>query len=146
GLTVKSENLDAFRIRLNHLARASLRQDALQPSLRLDAEVGLDEISLDSLLQLAQLKPVGQGNPPVHFFARNLGHQRPLQRIGAEKKHVKLWVTDGPTTHEAVWWSAGNESLPVGRFDLAFAPQINEFDGRKQVQLKVLDWRPSVSA
>jgi single-stranded-DNA-specific exonuclease len=145
GLSIKPENLDAFRIRLNHLARGALGLESLQPSLRLDAEVGLEEITLESLVHLAQLKPVGQGNPPVHFFARNLSHQRPLQRLGAEKKHVKLWVTDGPTTHEAVWWGAGNESLPVGRFDLAFAPQINEFNGRKQVQLKVLDWRPAVS-
>jgi len=43
--------------------------------------------------------------------------------------------------HEAVWWGAGNESLPVGRFDLAFAPQINSYNGRRIVQLKVLDWR-----
>jgi len=29
-----------------------------------------------------------------------------------------------------------------GQFDLAFAPQVNEFNGRRPVQLKVLDWRP----
>jgi hypothetical protein len=33
--------------------------------------------------------------------------------------------------------------LPVGRFDLAFAPSLNEFNGRMTVQLKVLDWRPA---
>jgi single-stranded-DNA-specific exonuclease len=89
------------------------------------------------------LRPIGQGNPSVHFFTRNLAHQRPLQRIGAEKQHVKMWVTDGAQTHEAVWWGAGNESLPVGKFDLAFTPQINQFNGRRTVQLKVLDWRPA---
>jgi len=35
----------------------------------------------------------------------------------------------------------GNGSLPVGKFDLAFAPQINHFNGKHTVQLKVLDWR-----
>jgi hypothetical protein len=35
-------------------------------------------------------------------------------------------------------------SLVVGtKFDLAFAPQVNEFNGRRTVQLKVLDWRPA---
>jgi hypothetical protein len=52
-----------------------------------------------------------------------------------------MWVTDGVVTLEAVWWNGGDQSLPVGRFDLAFAPQINEFNGRRTVQLKVLDWR-----
>jgi hypothetical protein len=61
--------------------------------------------------------------------------------MGAKKQHVKLWVTDGKTTHEAVWWNTGEGSLPVGRFDLAFAPAVNDFNGRTTVQLKVLDWR-----
>ena len=100
-------------------------------------------MTLDSLAGLSQLKPVGQGNPPPHFFTRNLAHQRPLQRMGIHKQHVKLWITDDATTHEGVWWGAGNESLPVGRFDLAFSPQINEYGGRRSVQLKVLDWRQS---
>jgi single-stranded-DNA-specific exonuclease len=109
----------------------------------LDAEVGLDELNFDSLAELDRLKPTGQGNPAVQFCARNLSHQRPLQRIGAEKRHVKMWVTDGMTTHEAVWWNSGERSLPVGKFDLAFAPQINQFNGNRTVQLKVLDWRPA---
>src|SRR5206468_5239565 len=110
-------------------------------ALSLDAEVGLEEITLDCLSGLQQLKPIGQGNPAVHFFTRHLTHQGPVQRIGADKQHVKMFVTDGSTTHEAVWWGAGQESLPVGKFDVAFAPQINQYNGRTSVQLKVLDWR-----
>ena len=37
--------------------------------------------------------------------------------------------------------SGREAALPVGRFDLAYAPQINEFNGRRTIQLKVLDWR-----
>jgi hypothetical protein len=54
-----------------------------------------------------------------------------------------MWVTDGSITHEAVWWGAGSEAPPSPCFDLAFAPQINEYNGRRTVQLKVLDWRPA---
>ncbi len=141
GLSIASANLDAFRTRLNDHARRTLKPEDLQAPLRLDSEVGLDEITLDRLAELDRLRPTGQGNPAVQFCARNLTHQRPLQRIGADKKHVKMWVTDGAGTHEAVWWGAGNGSLPVGKFDLAFAPQINQFNGKRTVQLKVLDWR-----
>jgi single-stranded-DNA-specific exonuclease len=131
-----------LRQRLNELARRALKPEDLQPPLRIDAEVGLDEITLESIAELDRLKPTGQGNPSVQFCARNLSHQRPLQRIGAEKRHVKMWVTDGLATHEAIWWNGGEKSLPVGRFDLAFAPQLNEFNGNRTVQLKVLDWQP----
>ena len=65
--------------------------------------------------------------------------------MGDDKQHVKLWVTDGAVTQEAVWWNGGRQSLPVGAFDLAFAPQVNEFNGRRMVQLKVLDWRPGLA-
>jgi single-stranded-DNA-specific exonuclease len=141
GLSLQPDKVDALRQRLNELARRALKPEDLQPLLRLDAEVGLDEMTLESLGELADLKPTGQGNPPVQFCARNLTHQRPLQRMGKEKQHVKLWVTDGAVTHEAVWWNGGDKSLPVGKFDLAFAPQVNEFNGRCTVQLKFMDWR-----
>jgi len=152
GLSIQSDKIDALRERLNELARRELKPEDLQPSLRLDAEVGLDEMNFETLNELARLKPTGQGNPGVRFCARNLTHARPLQRIGADRRHVKMWVTDTPspqggygaaggTVLEAVWWNGGEASLPIGKFDLAFAPQINEFNGRRTVQLKVLDWR-----
>jgi single-stranded-DNA-specific exonuclease len=143
GLSILPGNLDQFRSRLNDLARRALKPEELQPVLHLDAEVGLEEMSFECLHHLGRLKPTGQGNPPVQFCARNLTHQRPLQRLGVEKQHVKMWVTDGTTTHEAVWWGGGNQSLPLGRFDLSFTPQINQYNGLRSVQLKALDWKPS---
>jgi single-stranded-DNA-specific exonuclease len=141
GVSIASSNLDSFRTRLNSVARRMLKAEELRPPLQLDAEVGLDEITLQSVATLDRLKPVGQGNPPIQFIARNLTHQRPLERLGANKQHVKMWLTDGDTTHEALWWGAGQESLPVGKFDLAFMPKSEIYNGRRIVQLKVLDWR-----
>jgi single-stranded-DNA-specific exonuclease len=141
GLSILPEKIDVLREKLNELARLKLKPEDLQPPLRLDAEVGLDEINFDLLAELEKLKPTGQGNPNVQFCARNLSHAKPLQKMGNAKQHVKLWVNDGSTTHESVWWNGGDKSLPVGKFDLAFAPSVNEFNGRRTVQLKVLDWR-----
>jgi single-stranded-DNA-specific exonuclease len=149
GLSILPEKIDALREQLNEMGRRSLRPEDLQPPLRLDAEVGLDEINFESLAELDKLKPAGQGNPYVQFYSRNLTHAKPLQKIGAQKQHVKMWVTQAnsgfriPNSEivEAVWWNGGDKSLPVGKFDLAFAPSVNEFNGRRAVQLKVLDWR-----
>jgi single-stranded-DNA-specific exonuclease len=143
GLSIVPEKIDSLRQRLNEMGRRSLRPEDLQPPLRLDAEVGLDEINFEALAELDKLKPTGQGNPNVQFYSCNLSHAKPLQRMGKEKQHVKLWVRDGMVTHEAVWWNGGDKSLPVGKFDLSFAPSVNEFNGRRTVQLKVLDWRPA---
>jgi single-stranded-DNA-specific exonuclease len=143
GLTIAVGRLDAFRERFNDIARGKLKAENLQPALQLDGEVGLEEINFGSLADFERLRPMGQGNPSVQFFAKNLTHQKPLLRMGAEKRHVKLWVTDGTTSHETVWWGAGNESLPVGKFDVAFAPKLETYNGRRGIQLKMLDWRAS---
>ncbi len=74
---------------------------------------------------------------------RGLSHARPPQRMGKENQHVKLRVTDGGPMLEAVWWNCRDAPLPADRFDLAFTPTVNEYNGRRSVQLKVLDWRPS---
>ena len=143
GLSILPGKIDLLREKLNALARLKLKPEDLQPPLRLDAEVKLAEINLDSLAELDRLKPMGQGNPPVQFFARDLTQARPAQRMGADKKHVKMWVKNGAVTHEVVWWNAADQALPDGTFDLAFAPAVNDFNGRRTVQLKFLDWRPA---
>lgn len=141
GLAVHPDRLDAFRARLNEIARGTLKPEQLQPALRLDGEVTLGELTLERLQELARLQQTGIGNPSVHLFVRNVTHQRPPQRMGAGRRHAKLWITDGRTTNEAVMWNVSEAALPGGHFDLAFAPQINEFNGSVSVQLKVLDWR-----
>ena len=142
GLSIVPDNIDLLREKLNELARRTLKPDDLKPSLRLDAEVGMEEMNFEILYELEKLKPHGQGNPAAQFCAGNVSHARPLLRMGADKQHVKMKITDGTATHEAVWWNAGDKLLPVGKFDIAFAPQVNQFNGTRSVQLKVLDWRP----
>lgn len=142
GLSIQPEKVDLFRARLNTLARRALKPELLRPSLRLDAEVSFDVLTLARLQELGRLHQTGVNNPPVQLVARNVSHARPLQRLGAERKHAKLHVTDGRGTREAVIWNVGEGSLPVGRFDLAFQPQLNAYRGTTSVQLKVLDWQP----
>ena len=143
GLALKPEQLDAFRTRLNDLARRTLKPEQLQTALRIDADVAFGELTLERLQELARVQQTGAGNPVVQLAVRNVTHQRPPLRMGADRKHAKLWITDGRATCEAVMWNLGENALPTGRFDLAFAPQINEFNGNVSVQLKALDWRPA---
>jgi single-stranded-DNA-specific exonuclease len=144
GLTVRPERVGKLRDRLNAVARRRLSPEQLQPLLRLDAEVEASELTFERVRELARLEHTGHGNPPVHLVMRGMTHARPLTRMGADKKHAKLWVTDGRKVFEAVLWGVGDGPLPVGRFDLAFVPGLNEFNGSISIQLKVLDWETRV--
>ena len=141
GLAIQPDKMADFRIRLNDLARRGLKPEQLQPSLRLDAEVTPGELTFERLVELGKLQQTAIGNPPVQLVMRAVTHHRPLQRIGQEKNHARLWITDGAAIREAVIWGVGDGQLPVGEFDLAFTPQLNEFNGTFSIQLKVLDWR-----
>jgi single-stranded-DNA-specific exonuclease len=144
GLTLHPDKMTLFRERLNDLARASLRPEQLQPCLRLDGEVSLSELTVDLMETLVQLGPSGMGNPSVQWMARGLSNRYAPQRIGRDQQHARLKVTDGGLVLDAVMWNIEEASLPEGCFDLAFSPQINDYNGRRSVQLKVLDWRSAV--
>ena len=142
GVTAQPAQVDRFRERLNELARLALKPEQLEPCLSLDAEVAGSDLTVEMAEQLAALAPTGQGNPPVQWMIRGLAHRQPPQRMGRENQHVKWRLTDGQSALEAVWWNGGEAPAPAGRFDLAFTPTLNEYQGRRSVQLRVLDWRP----
>jgi single-stranded-DNA-specific exonuclease len=142
GVTMAEENVVHFRARLNELARQSLKAEHLQPSLKIDAEVDLAELTVARIEELSQLEPVGQGNPAVRLAISGLTHHQAPQRMGKENQHVKFRVTDGEKMLEAVWWNAGQSPLPAGKFDMAVTAAINDYKGSRAVQLKLLDWRP----
>ncbi|MCP5518153.1 MAG: single-stranded-DNA-specific exonuclease RecJ [Verrucomicrobiales bacterium] len=143
GLTIDPRNLPAFRTRLNELARRALKPEQLRPPLRLDARAGLAELTEGQVRELARLQPTGQGNPPVQVMVRRVALRRPPVRMGREQQHVKFWVSEAGRTTEVVWWGGADKPQPSGTIDLACVPQINEFNGRTAVQLRLLDWRPS---
>jgi single-stranded-DNA-specific exonuclease len=143
GVSVKPENVDALRDRLNALARRTLTPQQLQRVVRIDADVALKDLTPGLMTELARLEPVGQGNPPAQFMVRNVALQdRPL-RMGKDGQHAKFRIREGSASAEVVWWGSGDAPLPEGRIDLAFLPQLNEYGGRRTVQLKLLDWRPA---
>jgi single-stranded-DNA-specific exonuclease len=141
GVTVRSDRVDDLRARLNQLAQRALTPDLLRPLLRLDAELRPGELTLAVLDEVNTLAPFGQGNPGVQVVLRGLRLMAPPQRMGAVQQHVKLRASDGRLNYEIVWWRAGDAALPEGTFDLACAPEVNEFNGRRTLQLKLLDWK-----
>jgi single-stranded-DNA-specific exonuclease len=143
GMSIDAGQVGLLRQRLNDMARSALSEEQLRPRLKLDAQVASSELTLEQVEELARLDPVGQGNPAVRLAWRGLSHARPPQRMGKENQHVKFRVARGGPMLEAVWWNCRDAPLPGDRFDLAFTPTVNEYNGRRSVQLRVLDWQPA---
>ena len=143
GLTLRPEQVDPFRRRLNAVARARLRPEDFEPALRLDLELQLSELSFELVDELRRLDPIGQGNPEARVVLRNLQLAGVARRMGGEAQHARFRVANGAAMAEAVWWNCANRPMPAGRFDLVVTPQLDAYQGRTSVQLKVLDWQPA---
>ena len=143
GVSVKPGRLDAFRERINEIAKKNITLDMFQPPLKLDAGTDLSELTVVHIEEMRQLEPLGQGNPEIQFLVAELTLSSPIYRMGRDKQHAKFWVTDEHGACEVVAWNLKPEDEPKDTFDIAVAPQINDFNGRRSVQLKLIDWRPA---
>ena len=122
---------------------AVVNQNNFEKALkRIDAETSLAELTVDTVRQFGRLEPFGQANPPVQLLIRRVRQQRPPQRLGKEQQHLKMWVRDSSRmVHPALWWNCRSADLPTGDFDLVCQPEINTFQERDSVQLKLVDWK-----
>lgn len=147
GVTLRAERVEEFRQKLNECARAMLSPEMLERALRIDAEVSLAEITFPTLKQLEALEPCGQGNPPVHLAARRLRLRGAPRRFGSAAQHLRFAASDGRASQAVVWWNCPeiDESLLAEPFDLAFVPELNEYNGTLGIQLRLLDIRPATA-
>ncbi|MFQ5614093.1 MAG: single-stranded-DNA-specific exonuclease RecJ [Anaerolineae bacterium] len=143
GFTLKNENVPEFEDRLLNIAGDALSGHELLPTLTIDAEVNLRGVSWELVQALADLEPFGYSNPTPCFSTCGLA-VKSQRRVGAEGKHLKLVVHDGKRAWSAIAFGQGEwaEHLPR-RVDLAYALEINEWNGQQRLQLNVKDIRPA---
>lgn len=141
GVTLKAENIDAFRKRVNGFYHSlKLKGQAALLLPKADADAGLNEITNPLLEDIATLEPFGNGNPqPILRIenARVLG----VRRMGDNGQHVKLTIRD--TSDSALDVLAFNAPdhffVQMGDEITAWiAPEFNEWQGRKSVEGKLL--------
>ncbi|MFZ4849558.1 MAG: single-stranded-DNA-specific exonuclease RecJ [Caldilinea sp.] len=113
GLSLKPENIAAFRQELSH--QVELHRDPVaQPGLQIDLTVRLDELSLEVASQLARLAPFGQGNPLPRLATGGVvvvGDRR----MGAEGTHRKLRIRQGEGPVLEMLWFGGGGCRVAGR-------------------------------
>jgi single-stranded-DNA-specific exonuclease len=145
GFTIKTENIDALREKLNAHAAGLLTDEDLIPEIKIDAVVSSQTLNLDVVRELKQLEPFGAGNPKPKFVTKDLYLlDEPLVM---KEKHLKLRLADKTgKTFEAVWWDGVEKSKeqtlkPKKRIELAYTPEANTWQGNTRLQLVVEDLR-----
>ena len=139
GFTIRNENVGVFLKRMREIAAEKLAGVDLRPVMVADMELALESLSFDMLDHLNYLEPTGYGNPRPVFVSRNV-KVKSSRTVGKDKSHLKLTVTDGKATLDAIAFRLGHlkPDLPA-RIDLLYTFEVNEWQGRKSLQLNVKD-------
>lgn len=116
-----------------------LGETKLSPSLKVDIELKPEEVDVHLVNEIAQLEPFGSANPSPTFVLNNVCLKQ-KKLMGANKDHLKLTIQVGDRQVDCIRWSQGDIALAPGDYlDIAFAPQINEYNGNISIQLILKD-------
>lgn len=144
GMSLKAEQFEAFKSRLEFFADAFLSADDLQPKVYIDAVVKGDIIDMDFVEEVMKLEPFGNGNSKPTFMMEKMRVIK-AKPVGDEKNHFWALLSDGKRTFSTIGFFLWDKYAALKEpkvIDVAFFPDINEYPkGKFNVQLKLEDLR-----
>jgi single-stranded-DNA-specific exonuclease len=147
GLKIEHSKLDMFRADFVEYCSSEMTVDQKLPTIQIDAEVILSQLTLPMMEQLNRMAPFGQANPRPKFCAINVEMVGDAQTMGGGDRHLTVTLKQSGKTIRAVAFGKGEwvkeMSAVDGPIDIVFNPVINEFRGLKKVEIHLVDWRKS---
>lgn len=140
GLTIKAENITAFREKINSLSKESLEDNMLVPTIMLDAAIKVPYITIETVHDINRLQPFGVDNPNPAFAVRNIKIHK--ISVMSEGKHLRMTLFKDGKYLDSVGFGMGEyyHHLEEGDYiDVAFALDINDYKGFQNVQLILKD-------
>lgn len=144
GFTVLNQNVPALRERLTDIATQALGGQDLRPTLEIDADVDIHHLDEALVEELHMLEPTGNDNPAPLFMTSN-AHVADWRLVGRDDNHLKLRLSRaGQPPIDAIGFNLGEWAgkLP-DRVDVAYELEINEWNGKRSIQLNLKDIRPA---
>lgn len=148
GLSIRSDKVEEFRQKLND--KSKLKKDDFVNIINIDAQIPLDKLSLEFAESLQRLEPFGKDNPKAKFADKNLFIKN-INMIGKNNNTMKMILNKNGRDIEAIKFNAQKDykylsdkfkaNIIGNRIDAVFYPDINEFNGRRNLQVKLIDIR-----
>ena len=145
GLSIDRDHLNAFRECFCRTAAECLKPEDYIPKVQVDAQITLDTVSDELIAELQRLEPCGMGNPaPVLQVSGSVINWNP---VGRDASHLKCVVQDGSgCVMDAIGF--GLAAAMQGHqgqqeyIGLLVQPQVNEWNGRSDLQLQIQELQP----
>ncbi|HWB25185.1 MAG TPA: single-stranded-DNA-specific exonuclease RecJ [Chitinophagaceae bacterium] len=144
GMTMLPGQVQDFSKAFERIVSSTISEDVLIPEIVIDAEVQFKELTEAFNNIICQMEPFGPDNMRPVFVARNIsesGYSKILK-----EQHIRFVVKQGNTTIAGIGFNMAEKfsllqlKTPL---DIVFTLDLNEWNGEKHIQLKVIDLRLS---
>ena len=142
GLTLLPENYQNFKNKFEEVVERTIDKKLLTPEITIDAAIDLSEITPKFFRIIQQMAPFGPMNMKPTFTSTCVRDNGYGKQVGADKTHLKLNIFQGENqkTYNAIGFNLGAKiALVSDEFDIVYALDENEWNGRKTVQLLLKD-------
>lgn len=147
GLRIDEAQIDNFRSHFFRHVSEQISEEDRVAEVHIDAEAPLPQLTLRTVQQIEQMAPFGERNPRPILCATGVRVDGAIKRMGASQRHLAFSVRHNEVTLRAVAFGQADWSDELsqqeGGIDIAYRPVINEFRGRRSVELQMVDWRPA---
>ena len=142
GLSMHINDLPEFKQRFEAYVAAHIQPNQLQPTLDIEAELQLGDITKQFYNVLRHLEPFGPGNPRPLFVSRRLINHRDTRAVGKEREHLRLDVTDRMNAITGIAFGRADmaEYIQNGNaVDICYELNENTFNHYTTIQMMVQD-------
>lgn len=147
GFSLKRKDcLEDFKNCMTEIANRELGSLDLKPKIKIEMEINLIDITEDLVALIDKFEPFGEGNSKPKFLCKNVTIID-IINMGADSQHLKLRLkNDNSKIINAIGFGQAElwKNLKVGNtIDIVFYLELNKFNGRSEVQLKIIDIKES---
>lgn len=147
GMTLETDKVDAFCQKFEEVVNASLHPDLLIPEIAIDAQIDFKDITQPFYKIICQMEPFGPDNMSPTFITRNV-YDCGFSKV-VKDKHIRFVVRQGGITLTGIGFGMSQKIhmlSPHQPVDMVYKIDENEWNGEKNLQLRVIDIRPSEGA
>lgn len=143
GFEIKKENVEEFVIVLQAACERQFSGARAEATLTIECRAQEGDLTLETAAQIARLEPFGVGNEKPRILVSGLPVHA-VNAVGKERKHLKIISSAKGASLDCIAFQFGDflQSLAAARkMDVVAELEENEWNGRKSLQLKIVDCR-----
>jgi single-stranded-DNA-specific exonuclease len=140
GMTLAPENIEKFSLKFEEVVSETIEPRFLIPELEIDAIADFRDLDFQTLRIIGQMEPFGPENCKPVFVSQMVYETGNAKLL--KEKHLRLSLQQGDQIFSAIAFNMSDKwpMVQSGQpLDIAYTLDVNEWNGEKKLQLKILD-------